>query len=59
VPYFGKGRVLSLRLARLDEMVFYWANMQKNGAGDFEQVPVPMPAARLSSDLSKLLRKIP
>jgi hypothetical protein len=48
-----------LRLARLDEMVFYWATMQKNGAGDFEQVPVPMPAARLSSDLSRLLRKIP
>jgi formate hydrogenlyase transcriptional activator len=39
-------RMLSLRLALLDEMVFYWVTMQKNAAGDFEQVAVPMATRR-------------
>jgi formate hydrogenlyase transcriptional activator len=39
-------RMLSLRLALLDEMAFYWVTMQKNAAGDFEQVAVPMPTRR-------------
>ncbi|UOQ55134.1 sigma 54-interacting transcriptional regulator [Hymenobacter cellulosivorans] len=38
--------MLSLRLALLDEAVFYWVTMQKNAAGTFERVAVPMPTRR-------------
>jgi formate hydrogenlyase transcriptional activator len=38
--------MLSLRLALLDEQVFYWVTMQKNAAGEFEQVAVPVPTRR-------------
>jgi formate hydrogenlyase transcriptional activator len=44
-------RMLSLRLALLDEMVFYWVTMQKNAAGDFEQVAVPMTTRREAIEL--------
>jgi formate hydrogenlyase transcriptional activator len=38
--------MLSLRLALLDEALFYWVTMQKTATRNFEQVPVPVPNRR-------------